>query len=69
MAAEYTYQYQQHLKGLVIFNMMMNGQQVHNDVLAPVQPVLRIRTLEAKRLQNPRWLLLPISTPAHLRPP
>ncbi|MBT9394529.1 proline iminopeptidase-family hydrolase [Hymenobacter sp. NST-14] len=68
LAAEYALKYQQHLKGLVISNMMMSipayGKYA-NDVLAPqFKPeVLReIRAIEARQdFQNPRYmeLLLP----------
>ncbi|RAK69422.1 proline iminopeptidase-family hydrolase [Hymenobacter edaphi] len=68
LAAEYALKYQQHLKGLVISNMMMSvpdyGRYAEN-VLAPqLKPeVLReIRQIEARKdFQNPRYmeLLLP----------
>ncbi|SET08610.1 proline iminopeptidase-family hydrolase [Hymenobacter actinosclerus] len=68
LAAEYALKYQQHLKGLVISNMMMSipayGKYA-NDVLAPQfkpEVLKEIRALEARKdFQNPRYmeLLLP----------
>ncbi|NVO32181.1 proline iminopeptidase-family hydrolase [Hymenobacter lapidiphilus] len=68
LAAEYALKYQQHLKGLVISNMMMSipayGKYA-NDVLAPQfkpEVLKEIREIEARKdFQNPRYmeLLLP----------
>ncbi|OWP62728.1 proline iminopeptidase [Hymenobacter amundsenii] len=68
LAAEYALKYQQHLKGLVISNMMMSipayGKYA-NDVLAPQfkpEVLKEIRAIEARKdYQNPRYmeLLLP----------
>ena len=68
LAAEYALKYQQHLKGLVISNMMMSvpdyGRYAENVLAKQMKPeVLReIRQIEARQdFQNPRYmeLLLP----------
>ncbi|RTQ48902.1 alpha/beta fold hydrolase [Hymenobacter gummosus] len=65
LAAEYALKYQQHLKGLIISNMMMSIPAYNKyaaEVLAPqMKPeVLReIRQLEARKdFQNPRYMEL-----------
>ncbi|MCC3158476.1 proline iminopeptidase-family hydrolase [Hymenobacter sp. 15J16-1T3B] len=65
LAAEYALKYQQHLKGLIISNMMMSipaYNKYADEVLAPqLKPeVLReIRQIEAKKdFQNPRYMEL-----------
>ncbi|MBX0290358.1 proline iminopeptidase-family hydrolase [Hymenobacter sp. HSC-4F20] len=68
LAAEYAFKYQQHLKGLIISNMMMSvpdyGKYADNVLAKQLKPeVLReIRQIEARKdFQNPRYmeLLLP----------
>ncbi|AYA36849.1 alpha/beta fold hydrolase [Hymenobacter oligotrophus] len=75
LAAEYALKYQQHMKGLVISNMMMDVPaygRYADEVLAPqLKPeVLKeIRAIEAKKdFQNPRYmeLLLPNFYTAHI---
>ncbi|RYU82855.1 proline iminopeptidase-family hydrolase [Hymenobacter persicinus] len=65
LAAEYAFKYQQHLKGLVISNMMMSipeYNQYADKVLAPqLKPAVlaEIRQIEAKKdFQNPRYMQL-----------
>ncbi|MBG8555964.1 proline iminopeptidase-family hydrolase [Hymenobacter guriensis] len=65
LAAEYAFKYQQHLKGLVISNMMMSipaYNKYANEVLAPqLKPevLAEIRKIEAaKDFQNPRYMQL-----------
>ena len=80
LAAEYALKYQQHLKGLVISNMMMSipdyGKYAEQ-VLAPQfkpEVLKEIRAIEARKdFQNPRYmeLLLPNFYAKHIlrRPP
>jgi len=65
LAAEYALKYQQHLKGLVISNMMMSipaYNKYASDVLAPqLKPevLAEIRAIEAKKdFSNPRYMEL-----------
>ena len=65
LAAEYALKYQQHLKGLIISNMMMSGPaygRYANEVLAKqMKPAVlaEIRQLEAKKdFDNPRYMAL-----------
>ncbi|GAA3928986.1 proline iminopeptidase-family hydrolase [Hymenobacter algoricola] len=65
LAAEYAFKYQQHLKGLVISNMMMSipaYNQYADQVLAPqLKPAVlaEIRRIEAQKdFQNPRYMQL-----------
>ncbi|RYU91575.1 alpha/beta fold hydrolase [Mucilaginibacter terrigena] len=68
LAAEYAFKYQQHLKGLIISNMMMSAPdygKYANDVLAKqfdLKVLARIREIEAKGdFENPEYmgLLMP----------
>ncbi|SHK90557.1 proline iminopeptidase-family hydrolase [Hymenobacter psychrotolerans] len=65
LAAEYALKYQQHLKGLVISNMMMSipaYNKYADEVLAPqLKPevLAEIRQIEARKdFQNPRYMAL-----------
>ncbi|PJJ59837.1 proline iminopeptidase-family hydrolase [Hymenobacter chitinivorans] len=65
LAAEYALKYQQHLKGLIISNMMMSipaYNKYADEVLAPqLKPAVlaEIRAIEAKKdFQNPRYMQL-----------
>jgi proline iminopeptidase len=65
LAAEYAFKYQQHLKGLVISNMMMSvpeyGQYADNVLAKQLKPevLAEIRQIEARQdFQNPRYMEL-----------
>ena len=65
LAAEYAFKYQQHLKGLIISNMMMSIPAYNKyaaEVLAPqLKPevLAEIRQIEAKKdFDNPRYMAL-----------
>jgi proline iminopeptidase len=75
LAAEYALKYQQHLKGLVISNMMMSIPQYNDYAQEVIMPAMdqtalaEIRTLEAEgKTEDPRYmeLLLPNHYTQHL---
>ncbi|GAA4351140.1 proline iminopeptidase-family hydrolase [Hymenobacter saemangeumensis] len=65
LAAEYAFKYQQHLKGLIISNMMMScpayGRYAQEVLAKQMKPevLAEIRQIEAKKdFQNPRYMEL-----------
>ncbi|MBC8083371.1 MAG: proline iminopeptidase-family hydrolase [Hymenobacter sp.] len=65
LAAEYAFRYQQHLKGLIISNMMMScpeyGRYADNVLAKQMKPevLTEVRQIEARKdFQNPRYMEL-----------